>query len=34
MPVQLLISEGAMQTSFNGNIVDDKQYQAVYDGNE
>ena len=32
MPVQLLISEGNMQTSFNGNLVDSKQYKAVYDG--
>ena len=34
MPVQLIISEGAMKTSFNGQLVDDKEYKAVYDGKE
>ena len=34
MPVQLVISEGAMKTSFNGQLVDDKEYKAVYDGKE
>ena len=34
MPVQLIISEGSMKTSFNGQLVDDKEYKAVYDGKE
>jgi len=32
MPVQLLISEGKMQTNLNGHVVDSKQYKAIYDG--
>ena len=34
MPVQFIISEGAMKTSVNGQLVDDKEYRAVYDGKD
>ena len=32
--MQLIISEGNTKTTFNGKVLDDQQYKAVYDGNK